>query len=325
MLDPAVARALRQGGQRIVITGAGGWIGLALLDLLNAALGPEGLRARVKAFGSIARNLALADGSFITQSPLEDLASLDHAPTLVFHTAFLTKDRVDGMSEADYIASNRAITSHVLAALDGIGTEGLFVASSGAAAKVEDGSATGALRLYGELKLEEEQRFAAWAENRQANAAIVRIFALLGPRINKPHAYAIASFILDALAGRTIEVRSPKRVVRAYAALRELLSLIFAELLHGKGVTRFDSGGEPLELEGVAQAVAGLVDGGRVVRAPTLSADADIYHGDSLKYAALLQAHDIAPVPLVDGIRETMDWLRQTESDATGPGAPGKA
>lgn len=325
MLDPSVALALRHSEKRIVITGAGGWIGLALLDLLTLALGPDALRERVSAFGSSARMLMLADGTTLPQAPLEDIGTLGRSPTFVFHTAFLTKDRVGAMSEADYIAANRAITSRVLAALDTIGTEGLFVASSGAAAKVEDGSAAGALHLYGSLKLEEERRFAEWAEQRQATAAIVRIFALLGPRINKPQAYAIASFILDALAGRPIEVRSPKPVVRAYSTLRELLSLVFAILIQGKGVTRVDSGGEPLELEHVAREVAGLVDGVTVRRAPFTSADADIYHGDRIKYEAFLSAFGIAPVPLVDGIRETMDWLRQMESHDAGPGNPGKA
>jgi UDP-glucuronate decarboxylase len=316
MLEAAVAQALRRDDHRIAITGAGGWIGLALLDLLNAALGPRDLRARVRAFGSDARDLLLADGSRFPQASLDTMQDLPSAPTFVFHTAFLTKDRAAHMAEAEYAAANRAITDRVLAALDPIGTTGVFVASSGAAAKVETGSAQGALHLYGQLKIEEEVRFGQWAEARGATAAIVRIFALLGPRINKPEAYAIASFILDALEGRPVEVRSPRQVIRAYASLRELMSLVLALLIQGGGVTSFDSGGVPLELGEVAREVAGLVPDGRVVRAPVTLPDADVYHGDSAAYERLLRAHGIAPVCLTTGIHETMDWLRRERASA---------
>lgn len=325
MLDPIVAEALRRDGHRIVITGSGGWIGLALLDLLNAALGPDALRARVRAFGSSARELTLADGSTLPQAALSSIADLPHAPTWVFHTAFLTKDRASVMDERDYAAANRAITGQVLDALDAIGTTGLFVASSGAAAKAEDGSAQGALELYGQLKLEEEERFGKWAQDRQATAAIVRIYALLGPRINKPEAYAIASFILDALAGRPIAVRSPRQVVRAYASLRELLSLVLATMLRGQGVSRFDSGGEPMELGDVARLVASLMPEGSVERAAITAPDADIYHGDGARYDALLRTQGIARVPLLQGIRETMDWLGQSHPKALVPGVPAPA
>lgn len=325
MLDPVVAEALRKDGHRIVITGAGGWIGLALLDLLSVALGPEVVRERVRAFGSSARDLVLADGSTLPQAALSSITDLPHAPTWVFHTAFLTKDRAVAMDERDYAASNRAITGQVLAALDAIGTTGLFVASSGAAAKVVAGSAQGALKLYGQLKLEEEERFAAWAHERQATAAIVRIYALLGPRINKPEAYAIASFILDALAGRPVAVRSPRQVVRAYASLRELLSLVLAMMLRDEGVSCFDSGGEPMELGDIARLVASLVPGCGVDRAAIIAPDADIYHGDDASYDALLRSHGIARVPLIEGIRETMDWLGQSHTKTLASGVPAPA
>jgi UDP-glucuronate decarboxylase len=75
-----------------VITGAGGWIGLATLDLLHVALGDQ-FGKRVRAFGSSTRVLRLNDGTQVLQRPLGDLAWLPHEPTIVLHTAFLTKDR----------------------------------------------------------------------------------------------------------------------------------------------------------------------------------------------------------------------------------------
>jgi UDP-glucuronate decarboxylase len=308
MLEPSVAQALAADSRRIVITGAGGWIGLATLDLLHAALGDQ-FGKRVRAFGSSTRVLRLSDGTQVLQRPLDDLAWLPHEPTIVLHTAFLTKDRAEAMDEAQYRAANDAIRHKVLKALGPIGANAIFVASSGAAAKADDPAASPAMRLYGAMKREDEDLFAAWAQDHGATAAITRLYALAGPHINKPQNYAIASFMLDALAGRAIEVRAPRRVVRAYVAIREVMSLVFTLLLQGEGVTSFDSGGEPLELEQIAREVAALVEGAQVERAAITAPDADIYHGDSAAYAALLAHYGITSVPLRQALAETIDYL----------------
>jgi len=308
MLEPAIAQALAEDGRRIVITGAGGWLGLATLDLLGAALG-DGFAKRVCAFGSATRSLRLSDGTPILQRPLTDLGWLPNAPTIVLHTAFLAKDRAESMDEAQYRAANDAIRQSVLNALGPIGAEAVFVASSGAAAKADDPQASPAMRLYGAMKREDEAIFARWAQDAGKVAVITRLYALAGPRINKPHAYALASFCLDALAGRPIAVRSPREVIRSYVAIREVMSLVFALLLEGKGVTSFDSGGEPLELAQVAREIADQVPGATVQRAPITDLVADIYHGDGTAYAALLAANGIARVPLRAALAETLEFL----------------
>lgn len=309
-LAPEVVQALIEDGRRIVITGAGGWIGLATLDLLAAALGDK-FEKRVRPFGSNTRALRLADGSQVLQRPLADMAWLPKEPTIVLHTAFLTKDRAEAMDEAAYIAANRAISESVLKALNPIGAEAIFVASSGAAAKADDPDASAAMRLYGALKREDEERFAAWADETGHRAVIARIFALTGPYINKPGAYAIASFIDDAIAGRPVEVRAPRQVVRAYVAIRELMSLAFAASLAPSGVLRFDSGGEGMELGEIAGVVAAQ-NGTSVQRAQITTGPADIYHGDDAAYRALLADYGIAHVPLAAQVAEMIAWAQRS-------------
>lgn len=310
MLNARVADALARSNRRIVITGAGGWLGLATLDSLAAALG-SAFAGRVVAFGSSGRTLHLRDGREVVQHPLADLAALDPAPTWLLHYAFLTKDRAEAMDEATYRHANGAIRETVLAALDAIGVDGVFVASSGAAYKAHDAAASPAMRLYGALKAEDETAFAAWAEARDKRAAIARIFNLTGPYINKHQAYALASFILDGLAGRAISVRAPRAVVRGYVAIEELVALAFAELQAAtRGVARFDTGGEPLELADVAEVVARALPGARVERAPIVEAGADVYHGDPAAYAALLERHGLHPQALPDQVAKTIDYLR---------------
>ncbi len=316
-LTSAAADALADSGRRVVVTGAGGWLGLATLELLRFALG-DAFAGRVHAFGASARMLALRDGTTIDQRPLAAIAGLRPEPTLVLHLAFLTKDRVDGMAAEDYAAANAALSRTVLDALDRIGATGVFVASSGAARSADDSDAAPDMRLYGQLKRRDELDFAGWAETSGNIAVVTRIFNVAGPYMNKHQAYAMAAFILDSLAGRAITVRAPHRVMRGYVAIRELMSLVVLLLLGDAPATHsFDTGGDPLELADVAGAVAAVLGGG-VERAPVTSDRIDHYVGDRSVYDALLAHYGIVAVPLAEQIADTADGMAAESDIATG-------
>jgi UDP-glucuronate decarboxylase len=311
-LPAGIARALVASDRRIVIAGAGGWLGLATLELLENALGAD-FAGRVRCYGSSARTLTLRNGVSIEQRPLAEITLLEHRPTIVLHLAFLTKDRVDTMDEAEYRAANRKLSDTVLKALDPIGATAVFVASSGAARYAADPAASHALRLYGALKKRDEDAFAAWAEDGRKTAVVARLFNLVGPYINKLEHYALAAFILDALAGRPIKVRAPHRVVRGFVAVREVMALVFSLLLEeGQQVTLFDTGGAAHELAEVAGIVAAALGPVSVERAPIVSERIDDYVGDAAAYALLLVEHDIEPIPLDLEIRDTADFLVAT-------------
>lgn len=302
-LSPGVAAALAASDHRIVVTGAGGWLGLATLELLDNALGAA-FADRVVAYASRARDVTLRSGTVVALRPLVDIACLPPRPTLVLHLAFLTKDRVASMDEAAYREANAALSASVLAALDAIGATGVFVASSGAARSAGDAAATPAMRLYGELKTHDETLFADWAQQTGRTAVVTRIFNVAGPYINKPGHYALAAFVADALVARPIAVQAPHRVVRSFVAIRELMSLVLALLLGGPGIVRFDTGSDELELADLAAAVAAEL-GGSVARAPIVGDRIDRYVGDPGPYRMLLARHAIARVSLAEQIRDT--------------------
>ena len=318
-LAPHVAETLRSSDARIVITGAGGWIGMATLDLLAACLGQD-LSSRVMCFGATGRTLRLSNGGSIEQRALSEIAALEPVPTIVLHLAFLTKDRAEDMDEAAYWAANRAVDETVLAALDPVGAEAIFVASSGAAYRADDPFASPAMRSYGALKCGQEELFAAWADRTRKRAVIARIFNISGPRINKGDSYALAAFILDALGGGTINIRAPHLVIRSYVAVRELMSLVFALLFdRTRQVTRFDSGGEPMELHQVARAVAEHF-GGLPIDRPALDRTIiDRYVGDDRTYRSLLADQRIDPVPFARQVIETIEFLELSNAIRRGP------
>ncbi|WP_295529833.1 NAD(P)-dependent oxidoreductase [Novosphingobium sp. Chol11] len=311
MLEAAAVQALLADNRHIAITGASGWLGCATLDLLARALGDR-FAARVSCYGSAARMIDLGEGRVVPQRPLSELSALEAPGVWVLHYAFQTKERAEAMDEAAYRAANQAISGCVIAALGHIDAEAVFVASSGAASKADDPAASPAMRLYGAMKRDDEARFAAWAQAGGRRAVIGRIFNLTGPYMNKHDAYAMASFIRDALGHRPIRVNAPREVVRGYVAIRELMSLVFA-LLAADGppgeVVRFDSGGAALELGEVARIVAQALGGGTTERAAVTEPAPDRYVGDSAAYAALLARYGIAPVPLDVQVRETAPWI----------------
>ncbi|WP_309610218.1 NAD(P)-dependent oxidoreductase [Sphingomonas sp.] len=309
-LSPNVRAAVRDSSQRIVITGAGGWLGLATLELLHDALG-DALPDRVHCFGASSRTLTLRSGAAVHQQPLARLADLDERPTLLLHLAFLTKDRAEAMDEAAYRSANRALSDLVLENLDRFGAKSVFVASSGAARFADDPAKSPAMRLYGELKRNDEDAFSAWAGASGNRAVVTRIFNIAGPHINKLQSYALSALMLEAMAGRPIAVRAPHRVVRGYVAIRELMSLVFALLLGPlPAVIRFDTGGEPMELAEVAEAIASLT-GGHAVRAALTNAAEDRYVGDRTAYDRLLAGHEIAKVTFTEQLEETRSDLAQ--------------
>lgn len=294
---------------RIVITGSSGWIGRNAIDLLHEALGPEEFQRRVYLFGSVTRDLA-AGSSMVRQRPLAEIAALDRRPTLVLHLAFLTKDKAEVMDEQAYVAANETLRHHVLDNLDRIGAERLFVASSGAAAQADNPAAASAMRLYGALKKADEDSFAAWAKASGMQAVICRIFSLTGPHMNKPEAYALAAFILQALARKPVLVRAARPVFRSYVPVRELVMLIFALLLdEGEAVIRCETGGAPLEMGEIAGEVARQL--GVDVNRPSFdpAADSDRYIGEDEAYQALLARHRMTPVTFAQQVAETIAYL----------------
>ncbi|HEX3407254.1 MAG TPA: NAD(P)-dependent oxidoreductase [Caulobacteraceae bacterium] len=300
------------GEDRVAVVGAGGWLGLATLELLSQTLG-AGFDRRVVAFGSSQRTLQLRGGLRIAQQPLSRLIELPPAPTLVLHLAFLTKDRAESMAEDHYVAANRAISSAVREALDPIGACAVFVPSSGAAYAAHDPEATPAARLYGRLKLDDEASFEAWAQAADKRAVIARVFNLSGPYMNKLGSYALSTFILDVLAGRPIKIRARREVFRSYVAIRELMSLVFGLLVDGRdGTTRLDTAGDAtLEMADLAETVrAALGRRDLSIDRPALGdAPPDVYVGDGALYSDLRRRVGVAPVDFPTQVRETADYL----------------
>ena len=317
-LPPAIAQTLRGGDARILVTGAGGWIGSATLEILAEALGPADFRRRVRAFASRGRRLDLRGDVSIELADLEDLARVDAGPSIVLHYAFLTREKASAMGVEAYRAANARISDRVAAAVARLKPAGMFLASSGAVyGPGRSFDEDLARNPYGVLKHRDELLFADACRAAGTTLAIARIFNLSGPYINKLDSYALASFLVDALAGRPITIRAGHRVERSYVHVGDVAGLALAALLEpGAEAVTFDTAGERIievgELAALVREIVGSP--GLEIRRPPIETGrpADRYVGDGAAMAALARRYGLALLDLPEQIRRTAKYLRES-------------
>jgi nucleoside-diphosphate-sugar epimerase len=310
---PSFAAALRASDLGVVVTGAGGWLGQAAVEMLAQAFG-ENAGQRLALFSSNDRTLVLRSGESLVCRRLESIAELPHRPWLFFHFAYLTREKVGGFGLAEYVRLNRSISAQVIAAARRVNAAGLCVPSSGAVYR-RDRTLESSLEAnpYGVLKLEDERTFAELAHELGCRAVLPRVFNLAGPFINKLPSYALSSLILDAQQGRPLCIRSNHRVVRSYIHVADLLGLALAFLLtrDNQPIARFDTAGErAVEVAELADAIQAALGTRLPIERPPLREGADdIYVGERDPMHSLLARYHLDLHPLDAQIRDTALYL----------------
>ncbi|HEY1878915.1 MAG TPA: NAD(P)-dependent oxidoreductase [Caulobacteraceae bacterium] len=314
----AGAERVVAGQDRIVVTGAGGWLGLATLEMLSGLL-REDFHRRVVCFGAHARALKLRGGVRIEQRPIAEMADLAPAPSLVLHLAFVTQGPAMTLDREGYVEANLRLSATVLAALDRIGARAIFMASSGAVHMRDLSGGPQSKELYGALKYIDEAVFADWADRRGATAVIGRVFNLSGPYINRRSSYALSSMIDDALSGRPVAVRATTPVFRSYVAIEILMCVVMGLLTEpAAGVSRFETaGGRVVEMGDLAGLVAKVLGAPGVDRpAFDPAAPADHYVGNGAAFAPLVRQYGYLRRPLSTQIRQTAAFMAQWPDEA---------
>lgn len=299
LISPAardlVARSMRR--DRVLVTGASGWLGRTALDLLATTGLP------VHAIASRARAIEIGRTSVAIQE-WDDGAVRDFAPTVVLDCAFLTRDRTSDVPLTEYVATNRLLTERMLFAARLPDVRLVVTVSSGAAVYPTD-AARGTLdeNPYGFLKREAEHQLAAAVVGTPTVPIVARAWSISGAHVQKPENYALGSMIRAAADGR-IHIASSRRVFRRYALAEELLAIAIAE--GGVGPATVDSGGELVEMQELATRIARVVrPDATITRAELTASDADEYHSDGRDWQARCERWGLAPVSLDEQIALT--------------------
>ncbi len=299
--SPSLAEELRRRDVPVVVTGTGGWLGRAALEMLENALG-DAVVERVTVYASAAKAVALRSGRVLQARAFAELEREVAPPGLILHFAFLTR----GFAQADdYVAVNRWITRTMGGFIERNGAAGIFVPSSGAAYRA-------GRDVYGALKLEDEVVFGDLARRLGFPAAVLRIFNLAGPFINNVNAYALACIIADVAAGRAVNLRADHPVWRSYAHVGDVLNIALAVLLCGLTLDVCDTAGEvEVEIGELAARVARVL--GRtepeIVRPEWRGGAADYYVGDLAAYQNTARQAGVALHGLDAQIADTAAYL----------------
>jgi UDP-glucuronate decarboxylase len=136
---PLLAEKLRASACDFVVTGGGGWIGQAALEMLESTLGDD-TAGRVAVFGSSNRDLQLRSGRALPCRELRHIGAIGAKPKLFIHCAFLTKEKTLDRSIDSFVAANQKISDLVAAAVEASDVRGLFIPSSGAVYKKSEKS-----------------------------------------------------------------------------------------------------------------------------------------------------------------------------------------
>ena len=290
----SIKRKLASGDWHIIVTGAGGWFGLATLEMLEDALGPE-FEHRVDAFAQSERAVVMRSGRAIKLKALHDIA---HVPArkglLIAHYAFLTREKEAAIGKAAYVDTNRSIISFLEQQATRLRPVGTFSTSSGAVYNRTTGGLVADLdeHAYGVLKLEEEAVFEQLRE-RQCRSAVCRVFNVSGAFINKD--YALSSLIGRAMSDKEIAIDARRLVNRSYAHVSEIVATGFAIMIGAVAdpAQSYDTAGDEIvevgELAVRIRTVLGCPEK-TIVRAPLLALPEDRYVGRLQPFGSLSTA-----------------------------------
>jgi nucleoside-diphosphate-sugar epimerase len=267
------------------------------------------MRDRVVAVASTPKTIALQRVSIdaVGFSELTSVPRCDY----VLHFGYLTRNRVQDMGAAQFVAANLELTTGIVRLLDTWVPKGLFYSSSGAVYE-PDGSYSHDLGAnpYGVLKRLDELAFLELCRECQARCLVARVFSVAGPYITKPELYALGSFLRQARADARISIKSPRLVYRSYAAVTDIVASGIAHLVCDTADRELvlDTGGLCIELEQLAREVRSALGRTEIVieREPLdVSLPPDIYCGAGADFEAALTRYEIPMTSLGLMIRQT--------------------
>lgn len=230
-------------GMRILITGGSGWLGQETLCLL-AKLQESRLHFSISI---LTGSGAIFDVHGKEHSPQKFAeASLDEDFDLIIHLAFILPSRIELLSQENYIALNREITSRMASVLRRNPNALKLLVSSGASTLKHGQSVNPNVVLYGELKRDMEERLF------DENTLILRIWSITGHHIPPHSKYALTDFLINATSNREIIIEN--NILRSYVAAQDIIGASLAYLINGgRGIV--NSGGDKIALSSLAFSV----------------------------------------------------------------------
>jgi nucleoside-diphosphate-sugar epimerase len=314
-------------GASILVTGATGWFGVWLLDVLCAADDALRLGIRIVAVSREPQRFLARYRGFAADPRIEWIASdvrrfvpQDGGFAFVIHAATDTSvksDRDDPLQLFETIVdgTRRAIAaagpqcrSFLLLSSGAIYGPGRPDATHFIEAETRGPDPSSIRNVYAEGKRAAEQ-IGAIAAGAGVPVRIARCFAFVGPHMPFDKHFAIGNFIADAVNGRQIRVKSDGRALRSYLYMSDLMRALIVILVDGAVARAYNVGSdEAVTIEELAHRVNRVAGGSGVLIEGAPSDPLDRYVPDVTRLRTEL---GFTPeVSLDQAIARTATWRR---------------
>lgn len=236
---------------RILITGATGWVGRSLLDEIlqtNSTVDPLLVASSKRRFYFRGKYWQTQTFSDLQHKQLKDVK-------YIFHAAFLRRDVKQETEQ--FMQKNSSITSNILETASKCGKlQSIVNVSSGAAKQFNTTNLKNVNDdVYGYLKHASEVELRTFCEDNHINFLNSRLFSLSGFHITNPKAFALGDFILQGLESSEICVRSKNLVYRNYIDAQDYAKVLLKGMQNGES-GNVDSDGFSIEVRDLASIVA---------------------------------------------------------------------
>jgi len=313
----------------MLVTGATGWFGVWLLDVLCAADDLLGLGMQIFAVSRDPQNFlnrfqGFSDARRITwiKSDVRHLRTHEKF-TYIIHAA---TDTVASAAPDASLQLFETIVDGTRRVIEAAGDccKGLLLLSSGA--------------IYGPARADRTRFFesddggpdpasvrSAYAEGKRSAEMlavlgsamgvpmnIARCFAFVGPHMPFDKHFAIGNFIADAIAGRPVRIKSDGRSLRSYLYMTDLVRALLAILTRGSSGRAYNVGSDvAVSIEQLARCVDRVIGGCGVVIEGAPSSPSDRYVPDTSRLR-----DELCFVPEIDldsAVSRTAAWYRARE------------
>lgn len=287
-MDQAQCDRLRD--SRILLVGGSGWIGRAVLQVL------DGYHCTVLSMDSASALAEIRARSGKVQA---------FQPTVAIFVAGVTPDRGTELGIEAYSGMLDRVTATLESMIQLPGLSQICYASSGVASPDRESEPSPILQRYRSAKLREEELVQSCSAEQAP--LIARVYSLSGPYVRRPENYALFDFIRQSLTG-TISVWADSLVYRSYSCVMDLAQALVASVADRRGGT-YSTGGRPVELADLAHEVAAALRRPVRIEIPEHRSRRDFYCGSNPQWLRWCAASGIVPQTLGSQIRVSHEWL----------------
>ena len=292
----------------ILITGGTGWLGKTAIKYLIQTLEEKEFNGKVIVFGSRDKVLKIYRKNIKIHS-LKKINNLKISKENIslFHTAFLTKDKIKSLGKSEYINQNLQIINCLEKFIENNPSSRIVYTSSGAVNKfIENGDKEN--NLYGYLKLIEEKKLSKFG-----NCLVLRIYGLTGHYIHSPKVYALCHFISSALKNKSIIINSKGKVIRSYVSAETIIEYSFNWLnsVQNNGLI-IDATNDKLDLYALALKISNIIGDIKIIsknRSHEIFSD---YSSSSNNFNQILKKHNIKRLSINEQLKISIDGFKSS-------------